>query len=158
MEGQSLRLRNWLTPTLMRSSMRGNRACVLSLTMISICSSSLFQTSAAFLLSQGPLGFHQCRARATTASAVKSNSDVQENSGGDKKLQEPGEGGSRNRVKVQFKGQTLEGQRGELLRSLVLRNSLTPHNEGSQLINCRGLGTCGTCAVQVEGKVSELRT
>ena len=44
-------------------------------------------------------------------------------------------------------------QRGELLRTALLRRGFSPHNNNSQLINCRGLGTCGTCAVEVRGAV-----
>ena len=44
-------------------------------------------------------------------------------------------------------------QRGELLRTALLRRGISPHNNNSQLINCRGLGTCGTCAVEVRGAV-----
>lgn len=49
----------------------------------------------------------------------------------------------------------LDGVRhGELLRTALLRRGVSPHNGRSRLINCRGLGTCGTCAVQVvEGSV-----
>ena len=37
---------------------------------------------------------------------------------------------------------------GELLRTAALRRGLaSPHNDKANLINCRGLGTCGTCAV-----------
>ena len=39
----------------------------------------------------------------------------------------------------------------ELLRTACLRRGkVTPHNGNSRLINCRGLGTCGTCAVEIE--------
>lgn len=39
---------------------------------------------------------------------------------------------------------------GELLRTAALRRGLvSPHNGRARLINCRGLGTCGTCAVQI---------
>ena len=44
-------------------------------------------------------------------------------------------------------------QRGELLRTALLRRGISPHNNNSMLINCRGLGTCGTCAVEVRGDV-----
>ena len=40
-------------------------------------------------------------------------------------------------------------QKGEILRSAMLKNGISPHNGRSRLINCRGLGTCGTCAVEV---------
>ena len=40
-------------------------------------------------------------------------------------------------------------QKGELLRSAMLKSGHSPHNGRSRLINCRGLGTCGTCAVEI---------
>ena len=42
----------------------------------------------------------------------------------------------------------------QTLRTALLRTGLTPHNGRAQLINCRGLGTCGTCAVEIKGAVS----
>lgn len=44
---------------------------------------------------------------------------------------------------------TIQIERGELLRSAMLKRGLSPHNGRARLINCRGLGTCGTCAVEV---------
>mmetsp|Transcript_22582 Transcript_22582/g.40724 ORF Transcript_22582/g.40724 Transcript_22582/m.40724 type:complete len:304 (+) Transcript_22582:2-913(+) len=39
---------------------------------------------------------------------------------------------------------------GETLRTAALRrNVVSPHNGRANLINCRGLGTCGTCAVEI---------
>ena len=44
---------------------------------------------------------------------------------------------------------------GEVLRTACLRRGLvSPHNGNARLINCRGLGTCGTCAVEIEGGTS----
>jgi len=40
-------------------------------------------------------------------------------------------------------------QKGEILRSAMLKRGISPHNGRARLINCRGLGTCGTCAVEV---------
>lgn len=40
-------------------------------------------------------------------------------------------------------------KKGEVLRSALLKRGISPHNGRSRLINCRGLGTCGTCAVEV---------
>ena len=40
-------------------------------------------------------------------------------------------------------------RKGEVLRSALLKRGISPHNGRSRLINCRGLGTCGTCAVEV---------
>jgi len=44
---------------------------------------------------------------------------------------------------------------GETLRTAALRrNVASPHNGRANLINCRGIGTCGTCALEVlEGTV-----
>eukprot|EP00542_Grammatophora_oceanica_P020093 CAMPEP_0194029740 /NCGR_PEP_ID=MMETSP0009_2-20130614/3404_1 /TAXON_ID=210454 /ORGANISM="Grammatophora oceanica, Strain CCMP 410" /LENGTH=202 /DNA_ID=CAMNT_0038669507 /DNA_START=41 /DNA_END=649 /DNA_ORIENTATION=- len=45
---------------------------------------------------------------------------------------------------------------GELLRTATLRRGLvSPHNGNARLINCRGLGTCGTCAVEVASSSAE---
>jgi ferredoxin len=42
---------------------------------------------------------------------------------------------------------------GETLRTAALRRGLiSPHNGKARLINCRGLGTCGTCAVEISGE------
>jgi len=46
---------------------------------------------------------------------------------------------------------TIKVQKGEILRTALLRRGASPHNGRSRLINCRGLGTCGTCAVEIEG-------
>jgi ferredoxin len=43
---------------------------------------------------------------------------------------------------------------GETVRTAALRRGLiSPHNGRANLINCRGLGTCGTCAIQIDGAV-----
>ena len=45
-----------------------------------------------------------------------------------------------------------EATDGEVLRTACLRRGqVSPHNGNARLINCRGLGTCGTCAVEIEG-------
>jgi ferredoxin len=48
----------------------------------------------------------------------------------------------------------LSCRRGDTLRSVLRRNGITPHNGRARLVNCRGMGTCGTCSVQVTGEVS----
>jgi ferredoxin len=56
--------------------------------------------------------------------------------------------------RVRFKGVELPAKRGQTLRTALLRSGVaTPHNGSAQLINCRGLGTCGTCAVEIRGEV-----
>lgn len=57
-------------------------------------------------------------------------------------------------LKVYFQGRTLQARKGENLRRALLRGGLSPYNDKSGLINCRGLGTCGTCALRIKGEVS----
>ncbi|KAL4421614.1 hypothetical protein ABPG75_010905 [Micractinium tetrahymenae] len=47
----------------------------------------------------------------------------------------------------------IPAQRGATLRTAMLEAGVTPHNGRATLINCRGLGSCGTCAVEVRGPV-----
>ncbi|MGB0563216.1 MAG: 2Fe-2S iron-sulfur cluster-binding protein [Spirulinaceae cyanobacterium] len=56
---------------------------------------------------------------------------------------------------VTAQGQTVGCEVGANLRQVLLQHGFPVHNGGATLINCRGLGTCGTCAVQVQGVVSE---
>lgn len=56
--------------------------------------------------------------------------------------------------RVTFQETTFECAPGANLRAELFRAGLTPHNGQATWFNCKGLGTCGTCAVQVEGKVS----
>lgn len=51
-------------------------------------------------------------------------------------------------------GQTIECDRNVNLRKILLQNGIDLYNDGANLINCRGIGSCGTCAVKVEGEVS----
>lgn len=43
---------------------------------------------------------------------------------------------------------------GSNLRQVLLDHKIDLYNSG--MINCHGFGTCGTCAVKVEGEVSEI--
>jgi ferredoxin len=65
----------------------------------------------------------------------------------------PAEGEGKGPHTIYFKGEEIVAEHGETLRSALLQGKVTPHNGRAQLINCRGLGTCGTCAVQLEGQV-----
>jgi ferredoxin len=57
--------------------------------------------------------------------------------------------------KIQFAGQTIECPAGANLRVVLLRARLPLYTRVARAIHCRGHGTCGTCAVRVEGAVSE---
>ncbi|MDZ8240042.1 MAG: 2Fe-2S iron-sulfur cluster-binding protein [Nostoc sp. ChiQUE01a] len=56
--------------------------------------------------------------------------------------------------KVLAQGKTIECEQGSNLRTILLQNSIDLYNDGAKVINCRGIGSCGTCAVKVEGEVS----
>lgn len=54
--------------------------------------------------------------------------------------------------KVTFRGQEILVAHNTPLRIALLEHAdagMSPHNGGAMLINCRGLGTCGTCAVRL---------
>lgn len=55
---------------------------------------------------------------------------------------------------VTAQGKTFSCPQGANLRQVLLAHQVELHNGRSQLINCRGLGTCGTCAVAISGDVS----
>ena len=56
---------------------------------------------------------------------------------------------------VTAQGKTFTCSHGANLREVLLGQGVDLHNGQAKLINCRGLGTCGTCAVEVAGAVSD---
>jgi ferredoxin len=56
---------------------------------------------------------------------------------------------------VTFRGEEIECETGDVLRDVLREAGLSPHNGSAGALNCRGHGTCGTCAVAVEGAVGE---
>ena len=52
-------------------------------------------------------------------------------------------------VRLRIRKERIEVNEGEDIRRALLRNNLSPYKDKLGLINCRGLGTCGTCAIQV---------
>lgn len=55
---------------------------------------------------------------------------------------------------VTFEGTDIECERGAVLRDVLVRGGCSPHN-GPLMASCQGFGTCGTCAVEVDGEVGE---
>lgn len=57
--------------------------------------------------------------------------------------------------KIHFEGRTIECEQGDNLRRVLCSAKLPLYNGIAKTIHCRGLGTCGTCAVEIEGNVSD---
>ena len=57
-------------------------------------------------------------------------------------------------VTITFKGEEIEVERGTNLRSAIISQNLSVHNDKSSYLNCQGLGTCGTCAVEIKGSTN----
>ncbi len=55
---------------------------------------------------------------------------------------------------VKAQGKTLICQSGDNLRQVCLANNIELYNGNAKWINCRGIGTCGTCSVEIIGDVS----
>mmetsp|Transcript_15468 Transcript_15468/g.31791 ORF Transcript_15468/g.31791 Transcript_15468/m.31791 type:complete len:218 (+) Transcript_15468:198-851(+) len=70
-----------------------------------------------------------------------------------RRLSSHSEGGEANddasAAVVLFRGTSVEVRSGQTLRTALLLGGVSPHNGRAKLVNCRGLGTCGTCAVEV---------
>jgi ferredoxin len=56
---------------------------------------------------------------------------------------------------VQFHDRSIQCLHGSNLRSVLLHARLPLYNDAARALNCRGRGLCGTCAVRIEGPVSE---
>lgn len=57
---------------------------------------------------------------------------------------------------IEFMGKLISCSEGANLRETLMHHDLAPHNGSARKLNCFGLGTCGTCAVQIEGPVSKM--
>jgi ferredoxin len=55
---------------------------------------------------------------------------------------------------VTAQGKTIQCEAGANLRQVLLAHGIDLYNGQAAVINCRSLGTCGTCAVAIEGPVS----
>jgi len=58
--------------------------------------------------------------------------------------------------KVRFEGREIDVPTGTRLRKALRDAGLSPHNGQARWLNCKGLGSCGTCAVQIQGEVGPL--
>lgn len=55
---------------------------------------------------------------------------------------------------ITYKDKQITCQEGDNLRKVLLQHKLSPHNGDSRFLNCRGFGSCGTCAIKIKGEVS----
>ena len=55
---------------------------------------------------------------------------------------------------VTYDGTEIDCERGVTLRDRLIEAGFLPHNGQAERLNCRGHGTCGTCAVAIEGDAS----
>jgi len=55
---------------------------------------------------------------------------------------------------VRYGDREIDCERGAVLRDALLEAGIAPHNGAATRANCRGHGTCGTCAVAVDGPTS----
>ena len=56
---------------------------------------------------------------------------------------------------AEFGGTEVDCEEGAILRDVLLSAGASPHNGRSSTVNCFGHGSCGTCAVDVEGETSD---
>jgi ferredoxin len=57
---------------------------------------------------------------------------------------------------ISFGEKRIHGEDGSNLRKVLIDAGVPPYNGAARNINCHGLGTCGTCAVEIEGQVSPM--
>jgi ferredoxin len=56
---------------------------------------------------------------------------------------------------VSFGNREIDCEEGAVLRDVLLDAGVSPHNGSADTLNCRGHGTCGTCAVEIRGETSD---
>ena len=57
---------------------------------------------------------------------------------------------------INFDGNRVLCEVGANLRRVLRKANLPLYNGIASAIHCRGMGTCGTCAVEIEGEVSPM--
>ena len=58
--------------------------------------------------------------------------------------------------RISFSDYSVECKEGANLRRVLLDAKLPLYNGIAKTIHCRGLGTCGTCAIEIEGDVTKM--
>ncbi|MCG9890310.1 MAG: (2Fe-2S)-binding protein [Thermosynechococcaceae cyanobacterium MS004] len=52
---------------------------------------------------------------------------------------------------ITAQGKTIQCRAGENLRQVLLNHNIDLYNGKAKFINCLGIGSCGTCAVEING-------
>ncbi|MGC6508543.1 MAG: 2Fe-2S iron-sulfur cluster-binding protein [Myxococcota bacterium] len=61
-------------------------------------------------------------------------------------------------VEVFYRRSRIIAHESQTLRQIIHQSGFSVHNGQSRWLNCKGLGSCGTCAIRVEGPVTPLTT
>lgn len=56
--------------------------------------------------------------------------------------------------KIRFANQTIYCNEGDNLRRVLMQSKLPIYNGPARVLNCRGSGVCGQCAVRLRGTTS----
>lgn len=83
--------------------------------------------------------------------STSSSDDMSTENGDDEHHQTTAESVATVTLETATNTNSIQVRKGEILRTALLRRGASPHNGRARLINCRGLGTCGTCAVEIDG-------
>jgi ferredoxin len=59
-------------------------------------------------------------------------------------------------AEIRIGGTVIECETGENLRRVLLNSNSPLYSRMARALHCRGLGTCGTCALRVKGPVSTM--
>lgn len=55
---------------------------------------------------------------------------------------------------ITVQGKIIDCPKGANLRQILLKNNVNLYNGNAKYINCLGIGSCGTCAVKIEGEIN----
>jgi len=57
--------------------------------------------------------------------------------------------------KITFGDKVIDCNVGDNLRKVLLANDVPLYNGNAKIINCMGIGSCGTCAVEISGELAD---
>ena len=148
-DGVSGRQRRWIAASFHRQEIdEVVRACAI------LATSGCMANPAASVVSEGASVSAGSSVSAPSAASLAASSETTY-----RRQHRHGETADLHQVtwKTAGKDITFTAAHGETVRTAALRRGLvSPHNGRANLVNCRGLGTCGTCAVQIDGNMEPM--